>query len=689
MEMKNEKRIHPFFSTKSRLKAAQSEDFHHATVEKSALGPQLKNNKGETALINTALPSHDNIHVRQCDYIHDSKRRKISNKGKLSQRGKDASTYFLNELWDRSSKSRPFNTWFPTRILLPIGTKVDYLSDIRNIQIIIESTLYRSLLRPNKYDVGSFENQMWCDKYAPQTAHDLLQSKDTIFKFRDWLSAARSRQLDKWPSCKRPNRKKSSTDDFIVYGDEILEDSESDTEDDQLHHSYTRHHSCLFAGPTGSCKTASILAVANELGFEILEMNAGNRRSAKDVFEQVGDNSRNKLVNSEKSLILLEEVDILFEQDKNFWVAVEELIRITLRPVVMTTNNLSQFPENLCSGCAVFTFDSINHDDLAEYLISLAFSEGHLIEWNEVSSLIASRNNDLRGCLNDLQFWCQMGIGDRRGGLDWVVPWATTSNTHTHVISKDTLPKTAACNSRGPTPPKIRSPNFFKEPGIWSQFSRLHQNNEDCLLFWDNLSFLDAYIDNHYSSYSSPDALNTISSNSLEVGHLSKMETCPDSIPSCEYVTRNPQDEQENISLKITTLSLDILDVKMGSSAMVNAVTDRSSTTGTILSPVDIKDALTCIAVRSCQNQYAQKETGGWQFPDKVLAAEIAPLIRLIARSDKTNEETKIFCVDHHRASGNRRITRRALSTKFPHLKPNYLVGDSSKILATAGPNWV
>ncbi len=140
-------------------------------------------------------------------------------------------------------------------------------------------------------------------------------------------------------------------------------------------------------------------------------------KQGKDAEQNGGEK---KTPQSQKqSLILLEEADILYDEDKQFWATVMGLIARSKRPFVITCNDETLLPLQSLPLHGIFRFTPPPTECAVDRLLLIAACEGHALKRDAVQSLFEARDHDFRASLVDLQFWCQIGIGDRRGGFDW------------------------------------------------------------------------------------------------------------------------------------------------------------------------------------------------------------------------------------------------------------------------------
>ncbi|XP_027738203.1 ATPase family AAA domain-containing protein 5 [Empidonax traillii] len=113
---------------------------------------------------------------------------------------------------------------------------------------------------------------------------------------------------------------------------------------------------------------------------------------------------------SATSLILFEEVDIIFDEDAGFLGAIKTFMATAKRPVILTTNDPTF--SLMFDGC----FEEINFRtpslvNATSYLQTLCLAENLRTEGRDLAALVTTNNCDIRKCVLYLQFWARSGGG--------------------------------------------------------------------------------------------------------------------------------------------------------------------------------------------------------------------------------------------------------------------------------------
>ncbi|MEM0167285.1 MAG: AAA family ATPase [Thermoplasmatales archaeon] len=104
----------------------------------------------------------------------------------------------------------------------------------------------------------------------------------------------------------------------------------------------------LLYGPPGTGKTSTAIALAREMGWELMEFNASDIRS-KDAIEQTALKGSQYYSleggKDRKKLILMDEVDSIYERnvegaDLGGKAAILKLVEVTENPVILIANDL-------------------------------------------------------------------------------------------------------------------------------------------------------------------------------------------------------------------------------------------------------------------------------------------------------------------------------------------------------------
>ncbi|MDE1874299.1 MAG: replication factor C large subunit [Candidatus Micrarchaeota archaeon] len=158
-------------------------------------------------------------------------------------------------------------------------------------------------------------------------------------------------------------------------------------------------------GPSGTGKTSAIKALANENGFEVLELTSSDYRDAETLHKKLLPAAKSRGLFSSTTLILFDEIDELSaKSDKGAGSAVMQIIKESRQPIAFTASDFwDQRISFLRNHVDRVEFKKIESRELIEYMRRISKSEGQELEEGALREVAYRSDGDVRAALNDLQ----------------------------------------------------------------------------------------------------------------------------------------------------------------------------------------------------------------------------------------------------------------------------------------------
>ncbi|XP_070524431.1 enhanced level of genomic instability 1 isoform X2 [Cardiocondyla obscurior] len=262
--------------------------------------------------------------------------------------------------------------------------------------------LERKKMENDRNEENQSYNCAWTFKYKPMSAQEIVGNEEAAGKLKDWLSG--------WRASLTKEDDGSSGDDFYS------SDYSSSCND-------INNQVAVLLGPHGSGKSASVYAIAEELGYSVLEVNASSRRTGKRISKELQEATKSHRIKknkqkspfeqntnkdktskiSQNSLILLEDIDLIFEEDEGFVSAAYQLASNTKRPIVMTCRDKCPHLYKMAPQQNKIYFHKVSGSRATALLELISLAEtGYRIPHNCLVKLLQA--GDLRQALLQLQY---------------------------------------------------------------------------------------------------------------------------------------------------------------------------------------------------------------------------------------------------------------------------------------------
>ncbi|OYT45576.1 hypothetical protein B6U84_02025 [Candidatus Bathyarchaeota archaeon ex4484_40] len=200
---------------------------------------------------------------------------------------------------------------------------------------------------------------MWTVKYKPRSLSEVADQREAKNKLLSWLKA--------W----RPGGK-----------------------------------AALLYGPPGNGKTCTVEALAAEMGFDLIEMNASDVRTRERIERTVGRAIKMaSLTGARGKIILIDEVDGLgTSEDRGGLGAIRKIIKESSFPVILTANDpWDRKLYEVRKLCEMINFRPVPLRDMVKRLDYICRMEGVKADFKVLHAIATRNKGDMRGAILDLE----------------------------------------------------------------------------------------------------------------------------------------------------------------------------------------------------------------------------------------------------------------------------------------------
>ncbi|KAN0077179.1 P-loop containing nucleoside triphosphate hydrolase protein [Tylopilus felleus] len=291
---------------------------------------------------------------------------------------------------------------FPTANLLdvPIHRLMDELSVSVASTAVIPTSKPDASRRP-------LNDMLWVDQYRPQRFTELLGNERVARDVMAWVK--------QWDWCvfgKKINKKRTREDD------------ENYDPEDEYHR--PREKLLLISGPPGLGKTTLAHVIAVQAGYEVVEINASDTRSAQSIDDRIRPvlESGSAVGSTKPVLLIIDEIDGATGGGDNSNSFVQKLVSLTLdkprkkrkpgaqkdkrpllRPIICICNDQNAHSlAKLRPHAKQIRYTRPGDIHIVKRLRQICELEGLDADTRALSTLVNVAKGDLRGCLNTLQF---------------------------------------------------------------------------------------------------------------------------------------------------------------------------------------------------------------------------------------------------------------------------------------------